>query len=344
MPTFRCEYSLGGDLVLPPEHAELVVSDDAGFQITLRNGPANEEGHATSLIANIVGPASEIDTAEKELRSALVRQLDLLSFVTQSRFRMLAPLRLFEWNEGQVTRKGQLFHTRDVRDPPEPALTSEYLEAVASLASMDPPPFARTALRYFRYGMLDTVPEDQFMRLWLALEIIAENLKDRARVAIPCAACGSNMKCSECGDEPLRVPMAKQAIEDLIRTITGEDTAATVSKRQRAARNGLMHGRSPESIEAECGMPFHKIVDELGRVVWRAIFQSIRMPDGAITLGHRGGQFTSMTLTLRALIIFEHRGEGPHPPESRLPKADLTLVTRFGASQAPGRVNPPLST
>jgi hypothetical protein len=335
MPTFRCEYSLSGDLVLLPQQSDLAASDGLGFAVTLRNGPANNEGHVTSLIATIIGPATDLDCAEKTLRSALARLLDLLAFVTQSRFKIEAPLRLFEWNEGQVTRQGRLYHTRDVRDPPQPALRSELVEAATALASKEPPPFVRTALRYFRYGLMNIVPEDQFMRLWLALETIAESTKERTRVPISCAACGANMKCNACGDEPKRAPMAKQAIEDLIKKITGERAAPGVSKRQRTARNGLMHGRSPESIEDECGVPFHAIVDELGRVVWHAIMLSIKLPDAPVTFGHRGGEFTNKTLTLQALVTFDHNGEGPHPAEDRLPQADLTLVTRFATHQAP---------
>jgi hypothetical protein len=101
------------------------------------------------------------------------------------------------------------------------------------------------ALKYFRYGLLDEQPEDQFMWLWLALEIVAENLKEKVRVPIACSACGANVKCAHCGDEPMRIPMAKQAIEQLIATVVDEKSIAEVAKRQFAARNGLMHGQEP---------------------------------------------------------------------------------------------------
>src|SRR5690348_13873988 len=37
--------------------------------------------------------------------------------------------------------------------------------------------------------------EDQFMKFWLALEIIAENVKARDRVPIACPACNAALKC-----------------------------------------------------------------------------------------------------------------------------------------------------
>ena len=176
MPTFRCEFAITGDLVLAQNAAELVLNGTNKLAVTLKNGPINEEGQVVGLLASVVGHSPSLGDAQEELRRALGEQLDLLAFATHSRFKIVRPLRLIEWEPGQGKRRFQLFHTRDARDPPDPELGVEYLETVAALDGAKPPAFARTALKYFRYGLLDDQPEDQLMRLWLALEVVAENL------------------------------------------------------------------------------------------------------------------------------------------------------------------------
>jgi hypothetical protein len=334
MPTFRCDFVVRGDLVLPIDVPELVLKSSDELTVTFKNGRTNEQGHPVELLATVIGSAPSLDDAQNELRGSLAEQLSLLAFVTHSRFKIVKPVRLVEWTPGQKERRMQIFHTRDVRDPPAPELEAQFLETVAALEKAQPPPFARTALKFFRYGLLDDQPEDQFMRLWLALEVVAENVKERDRVAITCSECGAPIKCTACAHEPSRIPMAKQAIDQLIFRFAGK-SAAKVSKRQFMARNGLMHGRSREAIEAECEVPLDAIVDELGVLTWKAIMSTIRgAGDGKpLAFGHRDGVFTNKSLILAALLGFEHTGKGPHPADGALPSAEVTLETRFRKNQ-----------
>lgn len=329
MPTFRCEYDVTGDLVLPADIHELELSNSAGFTITFRNGPADDDGHATGLVVIVVGSAESIDSAQQEIRRGLAQQLDLLAFVTHSRFKIVAARRLIEWDAGKKQRQFRAFHTVDARYPPDPEFIGKYIETLDALDQAKPPEYARTALKYFRYGLLDDQPEDQFMRLWLALEIIAENSKETDRVPIVCPACNAAMKCGACGNEPTRVPMAKQAIEQLISKITGV-AAPEVCKRQFTARNGLMHGRSPESIEAECKTPLDVIVNELGSLTWHAIMSTIPLGEGPpLAFGHRGGEFTKKSLVMSMLGAFDHTGDGPHPTDDKIPSVEITLMTKL---------------
>lgn len=327
MPTFRCEFDVKGDLVLPAYVSELELSSKAGFTTTFRNGPPDSEGHPTRLVATVVGPAESIDSAQDELRRDLAEQLDLLVFATHSRFQIIAPRRLIEWEADQKTRQFRVFHTVDARYPSDPELIREYLETVQALDQATPPAFTRTALKYFRYGLLDNRPEDQFMRLWLALEIIAENVKEKELVPIACPVCNAPMTCAACGTEPARAPMAKQAIEDLIAKIAGT-AAQDTSRRQFKTRNGLMHGRRPESIEAECKVPLPAIVNELGTLTWHAIMSTIPVGDGPpLAFGHRDGDFASKSLVMSMLGTFDHAGDGPHPTQDKIPSVEIKMTT-----------------
>ena len=176
MSTYRCDFKVAGTLVLPADVGSLELCSSAGFTTTFSNGPTDDQGHATGLIVTVVGRAESIDSAQEELRHGLAKQLDLLAFTTHSQFKIVAPLRLIEWDAGKKTRNFKAFHTADARYPPDPELIGEYLKTVGALDQANPPAFARVALKYFRYGLLDDQPDDQFMRLWHTLEVIAENV------------------------------------------------------------------------------------------------------------------------------------------------------------------------
>lgn len=272
--------------------------------------------------------------APKIANGCLARQLDLLTFVTHSRFKIVAPRRLIEWEPGRRTRRFKAFHVVEGRYPPDPELIQDYLATAATIEKGNLPPFARMALKYFRYGLIDDQPEDQFMRLWLALEIIAENVKEKSRVPIACPACNSALKCPTCGSEPTRVPMAKQAIDRLLAEITGE-AAQDVSRRQFIARNGLMHGRATESIEADCKASLPQIVDELGALTWNAIMSTLTPAgDGALAFGHRSGEFVNKVMVVSMVGEFDHMDEGPHPSEDKIPAVKISMQTRFQQGQA----------
>jgi hypothetical protein len=329
MPIFRCEFDVKGDLVLPAHVSELKLNSKDGFLTIFRNGPSNSDGHTTHLVAVVFGPAESIDSAQKELREVISEQLDLLTFTTHSRFQIIAPRRLIEWEPNQERRRIHTFYKQDARFPPEPGFALDYIETVEQLEHAAPPAFTRTALKYFRLGLIDNLPEDQFMRLWLALEIIAENVKNIEPMVFICPTCKASLKCAECGTVPTRVPMAKQAIEDLIARIAGTQ-AQDISKRQFITRNGLMHGRSSNSIEAECKVPLHVIVNELGALTWQAIMSTIPPGDGLThVFGHRDGEFANKSLLMTVRGTFGYTGADDYPPEDKIPQLDIKMVKTF---------------
>jgi hypothetical protein len=303
----------------------------SGASVELANGDTDEGGHTTSLIAKVIGDAPSIREAEKALRKLLGEQLDLLCFVTQSRFQIERARRVIEWEPNKRQRRLLTYSAVDARYPPSPDLTEKYCKSCELLEGMNFPPFVRTALKYFRYGCLDRTPEDQFMRFWLALEIVAENTKSKERAPVTCAKCSKNAKCAYCGFEPTRVPMSAGAIRLLIDKITHPRT--DVSGRQLTTRNGLMHGRSGAAIEAEVGVSMPEIVDELAGVTWRAISDPIiarpqRDGDLPLHLGHNDGQFVIGRLVVVGDFLFD-AGEGEHPSEDKLPKIETSLEHRF---------------
>lgn len=143
MPIYRGEYDVSGDLALPNGTDKLEFRNPAGAVFVIKNGARDEQGHATGLDVTVVGPSASLEVAYKELRRLLAEQLDLLSFVTHSRFKIDRPRRVVEWEPRKRKREFRAYHTADARYPPEPELVREYLATVEVLDASNPPPFAR---------------------------------------------------------------------------------------------------------------------------------------------------------------------------------------------------------
>lgn len=321
MPMFRCDIEVKSDLILPDGVNETKLAD-ANPEITLRNGPPDAEGHSCTLMASVISEAESIKTARLELRDQLTEYLHLLSFVTKNRFKILGPRRLFEWEAGKGTRTGHFYVANDVRYPSIPALVPKLIETVQAFAKIDLPAYVKRALKCYRYALLDSQSEDQFMQFWLALETIAENTKVKEKVDQFCPDCKAPLHCAECGNQMLRVPMAKQAIEMLIGKNVAPDVAAALSKVLFDARNGIAHGRSRESIEKDCKNKFEAIVEELSRLTWFSIISSIPGEGEGLTFGYPDQVVTDIERLGIAEFTFDYQGDAPHPTEEELPNVE----------------------
>lgn len=342
MPIFRCDYRVLGDLVFPTDQKVVRMKVGDGPTFTYRNEAPRDDGHSYALIVSVVGECTDVNSAEQTLRDALVENLNLLAFVMQTRLQIDEALRLIEWTPFQKKRRLIVFHTVDPRSPPTPDLTEVHIATAGQVARTSPSRAMQTAMRYFRLGMLNRSHEDQFFNLWLALEIVAES-KPKTPVAVVCKQCKGAIVCAACGEAAIRTPGGRHAIEPFIRrfAVTGEEDATV--RRLFEARNKLMHGSSAESIEQKCGRPLPALVDELGGVAWRAIFEELRFrPDsGEMEFGHWGGEFAHRRTITGMQIEFSHDGPEEHPHDSKIPEATITLTTRFGGKGSNSPAAPP---
>src|SRR5829696_8972465 len=106
--------------------------------------------------------------------------------------------------------------TFDPLYPPDPKLTARLIATAQILSTAGPEGYTRRALQCFRRGVIARQWAEQFQQFWLTIETIAEGSKAKIRIPIPCPRCGAALKCEQCGEAPLRRPMARQAIRDLI--------------------------------------------------------------------------------------------------------------------------------
>lgn len=329
MPRFRALFDVQADLVLPPETPELNINIK-GYELRITNGPEGDDKHVHQLVAVLIGESESLEDSVDELRSVLSDHLDYFSFVTQSRFEIIGCRSIVDWTPGLKDRELLNMQHFDPRLPPSRELFPPLTATIQVFLNLDLPQYIKTALRAFRHGCIDKVKEDQFKSFFAALEVIAENLVEKARVPISCAACKENLVCLACGSAAMRTPMQRLAIEQLIEKITGHPTSK-VAPNVFNFRNGLTHGRRTSSMEKDYGEPLEKYVDVLGGLSFHAIVNACGeyLADGPELnfSGHGSFVVGSLVPTMKGLMT--QMTPGPVPTDAEIPTAAISLITEF---------------
>lgn len=172
-------------------------------------------------------------------------------------------------------------------EDPQPFLREDSALAIERLLEFDIPPAIRRAMRWLRLGINATVPDDQFMYFWFALEIVAEFQKSTEKVPDRCPICQSPLYCESCKTHPVHRPYPKQAIRALLKAVDKECDDATIERLDKT-RNRLMHGSTLKEIEDSLPQPHEEIVDILGRLLWKALIHQFphEMFDGTLSMGY----------------------------------------------------------
>lgn len=330
MPIFRADYLIKPDLVIYGEELVPPISTKNNFQISFKNSDKNNAGQYTRLLASVIGEAENIDNVQSVFKNELACALDIMTFSSHSRFEILCPMRIIDWVPHQRKRNFKILLKSDTRDPPDPELHKDLLITVSEIEKLDIHSYIRTALKYFRYGVIENSPDDQFIKFWMALEILGENSKDSVKEAIKCAHCNSALVCKCCNESIEKVPMAKAQITKLIGGLYGHENAIVISKRLFKVRDALMHGGSIDSIERKLKLTIDSVIDEIASVVWNLIYNLIEgLPSKPLAFGHRGGNFTNQSLLMSTNGSFEYDGVDPHPTDEIIYGMKLSVITNF---------------
>lgn len=333
MSKFRADFHVKSSLVSPFGSEPLVISgENPPFEMFFCNADPDASGHSPALFVRVIADCDAIDKVAEQFRTLLAQQLDVLSFVTHSAFRIEECQRVIDWDPHQKSRRIRPMKKFDRFDPPDPELRRELIDTAQAITRAGLEDYVMRALQSFRYGVIEQQPEDQFQHFWLAIETIAEGSKVTTRIPIPCPKCQGALFCFDCNENPLRRPMARQAIRELLSTIR-QDGGAQFYRDLVRTRDHLLHGRSPDTVEKEVGHPLPVLVNEAGRAAWHAIMYSMPRLEGTPAFAHRDGHFVNNVIILTPDMVFEYDGIAPHPSEAQIPNVEMSMQTRFGPAR-----------
>lgn len=279
----RAECSVLEDgLVLRIQHPRAL------YRVRIENIPRSTFDAPFLLSLHLYFDAKDLDEAKETSEDLLADCLNLLAFATSCRVKRHRIRQIVDATPGPTGMKSLLMWGDTIQyEDPQPCLTPETTRAIERLLEFDCPPSIRRALRWYRLGVNETQPDDQFMCFWFALEIVAEHQKSVEKVHDLCAKCRSPLFCESCKTHPTHRPYAKQAIAAVLRSADPNCEDATIALLDKT-RNSLMHGATLKEIEADLPDPRESVVDVLGRLLWMALVRQFprEMFDGSIVMGY----------------------------------------------------------
>lgn len=287
----RCvaNFEVASEASVVADDLVLTINDPGGtFKTRIKNIPRSEYAVPFLLSFHIYFEAQNLYEAEDVAESNLATCLNMLAFTTGCAFRKH---RVRQIVDAGAALKGGLrdmliWGNRIEYDDPQPFLRDGIISSIEQLMRFDIAPAIRRALRWYRLGICDTAPDDQFTYFWFALEIVAEFQKSSTKIPSKCPHCQSSLYCEKCEKHPEHRPYPKQAIRELIFAVDAECDEETVRLLDKT-RNSLMHGSTLREIESSLPDPHESVVDILGNILWKAILRQFpaELLDGPLELG-----------------------------------------------------------
>ena len=289
---------INDDLILRFEHPNGL------YRVLMRNIPRSEYTIPFLLSLHLYFEASELNEAQEVAEELLTECLNMLSFTTGSKFMYHRIRQIVDASsESPVMRSVIMWADQIKYEDPQPFLDEKTKKTIEQLLEHDISPAIQRAMKWYRLGVNERVPDDQFMYFWFAIEIIAEFQKPSDKVSDRCPHCQSSLYCETCEKHPAHKPYAKQAIRALLKSVDQECDDSTIESLEKT-RNSLMHGSILREIEDSLPEPHEEIVDVLGRLLWKALIHQFpkEIFDGTLILGYPS---TYINRTLKAATHLE---------------------------------------
>lgn len=257
------------------------------YRARIENIPRDTFDTPFLLSLHLYFDASDLDASKEVSEELLAECLNMLAFATSCRLRRHRIRQIVDATTGSGGMRSLLMWGDAIQyEDPQPYLSAETTQAIERLLEFDCPPAIKRALRWYRLGVNETQPDDQFMCFWFALEIVSEHQKSTEKVNDRCPQCRAPLFCESCKTHPIHKPYAKQAIAALLKAADPKCEDATIALLDKT-RNSLMHGSTLKEIEAGLPSPHESVVDVLGRLLWMALVHQFpkEMFDGSVVLG-----------------------------------------------------------
>lgn len=269
----RClaHYEIQSEMSVVSDDIQLKLHHPNGdFEARIKNIVRNDYSNPFLLSVQISLEAPNLNEAKDIASEKLSECLNIIAFVTGGGVRRHKTKQIVDCTPLSGMRECLVWADSFGHEDPQPFLDQNIISSMERLLQFDAPPAVRRALRWYRIGIEECAPDDQFQYFWFALEILAEHEKNSEDVPDKCPRCKTPLYCKTCKANPTHRPYPKQAIRALIQAVDGTCTEETI-KSLEEARNGLMHGATLKEIENALPNSEDHIVDILGKILFRAL-------------------------------------------------------------------------
>lgn len=268
---FIANYEIESEISVVSNDVRLKLQHPKGqFQARIKNMVRVDYSKPFLLSLQIIFEAPSLMETQDIAQDKLVECLNMLAFATGAGVRRHRTKQIVDCTPASGMRDCLVWADSVEHKDPTPFLDENIIVSIERLLQFDPPPAVRRALRWYRIGINDSVPEDQFQYFWFALEILAEYQKAPEKVTDRCPDCKSPLYCETCKTHPTHRPYAKQAIRTFIQVVEEACDDATLDALDKA-RNAIMHGSTLKEIENKLPKSDDDIVDVLGRILFKAL-------------------------------------------------------------------------
>ncbi len=279
MKRWLADYMVESEIKLDSRKQKIIYNHpDKLFEVHISNAT---KAHPNEILSvQIMLDAVDVAQAEKNTQEALQKFLHLMSFVTQTGYKISRKICVIDWSDAVGMRDAYVYAEYPVRHPKE-ALTDSLFVTVGLIQGSETNTSLDMALRWFASGVRSKIMEDQFQFFWFVIELIATSTKNTNKVADRCPKCRGDLYCNTCQETPVHRPYDKQAIEALLNELK---MSVDIIKDMHVVRNMLMHGEDRANIEKELQkqqpkFTFHRAVDIMGDAAWKAINSRFNLKD-----------------------------------------------------------------
>lgn len=328
MTRIMANWDVEADITLPDDTPFLRYDHPQDrYTVFLRRAPSEENNplkHSLQIVCDAPSLREAHDITETHAREFL----DYLTYSSNLRTRLGKPQQIFNWEPSSAEhgmRDALYYHTSPADEPPFAAIEPTLLESIALLQRSDIDPRLRRALKWFSNGIAAPYQDDQFTFFWFVLELVSQIVRDVTPVPDRCPKCREPLFCQECNASHLHRPYPKQAVEALFeKTISGD--WHLLHGRAFRARNMLLHGDELKNIELELGMEFPRLIDDIGKFAWVAIFNLFAPSLIGFQPGfYQASTYGRMNIVFSANMQFGFTPDFENPDPASLPKVQLSM-------------------
>jgi hypothetical protein len=331
MKRWIADYRVDSEIILLPKDKKLIYTHPENlFEIHISNTQKSDNEDEV-LSFQIIVSALDIQSAEKIVESNFEKFLHLLSFITNTKYKIIRQLHITDWSPG-ISERESLMYTKKAKDKKAAeALSLPLLDTAKTLHTWGTTPALERALRWFASGVKSNILEDQFQFFWFVVELIAGSTKTTEVVTDKCQKCSGDLRCTSCNEISTHRPFPKQKIQTLLQKIKID---SSLIDNLFLARNSLMHGETRETIEKEIqkkdsDFRFHQIVDQIGKAAWLSILISFDRTKGPEQPGMflQTSTYVDWSISAKAHMIIGVAGDANNPQieDIRLPQMSVVF-------------------